>query len=134
MRKTSYVLAILFYVLILSSCNNKNGEKLVGIWQLQLMDVNGSKLQGNSLGNWLWEFNEEGGYLADIGGAREKGRYDFKGNTLKLQAVTSKDKPAQLYTVTNIDSVHLDLVSTEVNSKAALHFVKIQAGQVGEKD
>ena len=83
MKRISCSLIIYLLLISISSCGDKRKEQLTGIWHLQLMDINGTQLQGNSIGNWLWEFNMEGGYLTDIAGAREKGRYELKENQLK---------------------------------------------------
>ena len=120
-----------------ASCSDKKREQLAGIWHLQLMDINGTQLQGSALGNWLWEFNMEGGYLTDIAGAREKGRYEMKESQLKLQPVMSNEssRPGQTFTIAKLDSLHMNLVSIDGKNKTALYFTKIKASEVvGEKD
>jgi len=109
-------------------------QKLLGIWQLQWMEVNGSHLAGNSVGNWLWEFNSEGGYLHNVAGAKEKGIYKLDGKKLMLIPVMGKARVEHDYNIVTIDSVEMDLVLIDKQSKSELYFLKKAASAVGEKD
>ena len=128
------LLSVCLLMLLLAACSDKQNQKIVGIWKLNTLEVNGVSIQGESLGNWLWEFNEEGGYLINVAGAIEKGRYTFDKNNLTLKSITSKDRPEQHYTVEKLDSTSLNLTSVTDKNTSKLNFVKIDEGELGEKD
>lgn len=128
------VLSIVFIVFLVSGCGNKQKEKLEGIWQLQTIEINGTVLQGKSLGDWKWEFNEEGGYLNDVAGEKEKGLYTLKGNTLTLKSVTYKDRPEQVLNIVRLDSLQMDLESADQKNKSSLHFLKMKESGLVEND
>ncbi len=122
-------------LLSLTQCRTSTENKIVGVWQLQQMVINGTVLQGSSLGNWLWEFNDAGGYLTDVAAMREKGLYAIKDSLLTLKLVTEKNRPDQVYKITRLDSLELDLVSTEIANKQSLRFLRRKVSEVtGEKD
>jgi hypothetical protein len=120
----------------LSQCQSKAQSKLVGVWQLQELVVNGAVLKGSSLGTWLWEFNTVGGYLTDVAGVREKGRFTLKDSVLTLKVLIPQNGAGQTYRVTKIDSADLDLLSIENRNKTTLRFIKRKASEVtgGDKD
>ena len=132
MRKfiSSFLTAML--LLGLTQCHNKSENKLVGVWQLQDLTINGTTLKGNSLGNWLWEFNASGGYLSEIAGMRKKGVYTFKDNMLLLNLDPAKKEPDQSYKVTKLDSVEMELISTDTLNKSSLRFLKRKVSDVSE--
>ena len=134
--KLILVFTALFLVLSLTQCKSKNEKNLVGVWQLQTLVINGALLQGNSLGNWLWEFNEQGGYLTDVAGMREKGKYTLKDSILTLKILIPKDGPTQVYKVIKLDTAQLDLFYFENHNRSTLHFIKRNVGDVaaGDKD
>ena len=119
----------------LNQCTNKKADKLVGVWQLQEMVVGGTVLKGNSLGTWLWEFNEAGGYLTDVAGVREKGVYTYKDSLLTLKITFGKKRPEAVYKVANLDTAQLYLQATD-QSKSTLLFIKRKVSDIsgGEKD
>ena len=125
-KNITCIITSLLIIFLLTQCNHERKEKLEGIWQLQTLEINGTILQGNSLGDWKWEFNEEGGYLTDVAGAREKGLYTLKGNKLILKSVTVKERPEQILNIIQLDSVRLDLVSADDKNKSTLHFIKMK--------
>ena len=133
-KHTACIISSLLIIFLLTQCNHERKEKLEGIWQLQTLEINGTILQGNSLGDWKWEFNEEGGYLTDVAGAREKGLYTLKGNKLILKSVTVKERPEQILNIVQLDSVRLDLVSADDKNKSALHFIKIKGEGMVDND
>ena len=90
MKKICFVLSVFFSVLLLGNCSNKSKKQLTGIWKLNMMDINNTPIQGSSLGSWLWEFNEEGGYMVNVAGAIEKGTYKIDKIKLKITWVTNK--------------------------------------------
>jgi hypothetical protein len=119
----------------LTQCGHKEQSKMVGVWQLDEMVVNGTMLKGNSLGKWLWEFNASGGFLSDIAGVREKGHYGLKDSVLTLKILVPKDGPSQVYRVIKLDSAELDLFSYENRNKSTLRFIKRKMGDVAvDKD
>ena len=133
-KNTACIISSLLIIFLLTQCNHERKEKLEGIWQLQTLEINGTVLQGNSLGDWKWEFNEEGGYLTDVAGAREKGLYTLKGNKLILKSVTVKERPEQILNIVQLDSVRLDLVSADDKNKSALHFIKMKGEGMVDND
>jgi hypothetical protein len=119
----------------LTQCRSSQEKKIVGVWQLQELVINGTTLQGSSLGNWLWEFNDAGGYLTEVAGVREKGRYTLKGDALNLKITTEKDRPDQVYKVARLDSIELDLLSIENVNKQSMRFLRRKVSEVtGDKD
>lgn len=134
MRKFGFPLLVLFLLSGLTQCHNAAKKKLVGIWQLENMAINSTVLSGNSLGTWLWEFNDAGGFLTDVAGMREKGRYTLSDSTLTLKVTIPHIRPGQVYRVAKLDSAEMDLVSAEVQNKSTLHFVKRKLGDVTKED
>lgn len=134
--KLTGVIVLLVLLVSLTQCKSKFERNLVGVWQLQELVINGASLKGNSLGNWLWEFNDAGGYLTDVAGMREKGRYALKDSVLTLKIMIPKDGPTQIYRVLKLDTAALELFSYENRNKTTLRFVKRKINEVsqGEKD
>jgi hypothetical protein len=128
------VFVLLLLLMGLTQCKSKIEKNLVGVWQLQTLVINGAALKGNSLGNWLWEFNAQGGYLTDIAGMREKGKYTLKDSILTLKIMIPKDGPTQVYRVIKLDSAQLDLFYYENRNKSTLHFVRRKVGDVVGED
>ena len=86
------------------------------------------------MGSWLWEFNDAGGFLTDIGGMREKGVYTCKDSILTLRLTSGKDKPNQIYTVTRLDTSELD-IKLRNDNKISYRFIRRNVKEVtGEKD
>lgn len=134
-NKIPALLLLVLSICLLSQCNNKQKEKLEGVWRLQSLEVNGTVISGKSLGDWKWEFNEEGGYLTDVAGAREKGLYTLKGDKLTLKSVTHEERPEQKLQIISLDSVELHLVSADTGSnKSSLNFIKIKARDYEEEE
>jgi hypothetical protein len=132
MKKLISSAAILIF--LLAGCHNKGKEKLTGIWKLEVMDINNTALRGSSLGNWLWEFNEEGGYLVNVAGAVEKGTYKIDKDKLTMKPVTPAERPEQIYSIAKLDSVSLNLVTASEKNKTSLFFMKVKGEDVVEKD
>ena len=134
MKKIARLLIGLIIVLTITQCHNKDESKIAGVWQLSTAYINGTEIPGGSMGSWLWEFNDAGGFLTDIGGMREKGVYTLKDSLLTIRLTSGKDKPNQVYTVTRLDTAELDLKSREAN-QVRFRFIKRSASEVsGEKD
>jgi hypothetical protein len=126
MKKTVYLLLFASaFLLILTQCRNKQEKQLYGIWKLDVMEVNGTEISGSSLGEWMWEFNEEGGYLVMVAGAKEKGKYSLKDGKLTMKSVTVKEKPETVYEVTRLDSAAMNLTAEGEKNTSHLHFIKI---------
>jgi len=124
----------LLFLLLLVQCNNNKQEKIEGIWQLQTLEVNGTALNGTSLGDWKWEFNDAGGYMTDVAGAREKGRYTIKADKLILKSLTYKERPEQVLSIIHLDSIQMNLASADDKNKSTLHFLKLKDGEREEND
>jgi hypothetical protein len=134
MRKFRLSSTILLMGLFLAACQTKSKEKLTGIWKLEVMDINNTPLRGNSLGNWMWEFNDEGGYLVNVAGAVEKGTYKVEKDRLTLKPVSPAKRPEQNYTIVKLDSVSLNLTTASEQNKTSLYFIKMKGEEVAEKD
>src|SRR5436189_70941 len=134
MKKSFVVVRVIESVMFLANCHSERKEKLAGIWKLDVMDINNTPISGSSLGSWLWEFNDEGGYLINIAGAVEKGTYKVDKEKLTLSSVTNKDRPDQIYTIVKLDSVLLNLTSATEKNKTTLSFIKVKGEEVVEKD
>lgn len=119
------VLFIALLVLILAGCQPKTKSPLVAVWQVELMEVNGSEIQGSSLGKWQWEFNSAGGYMINLSGDKEKGKYTYKDKKLSLKSTTNTDKPETFYDVVAVDSLNLVLQPVSENNKSTIHFIRI---------
>ena len=133
-KKIFFITIVIMSLLFFTQCESKTKRELTGIWQLQTMNINGTVLDGNSLGNWLWEFNDEGGYLTSVAGVKEKGLYKLKSEILTLQSVTSKERPGQVYVVSHLDSLQMELVSDDKKNKTTLHFLKLKGTGEVEAD
>ena len=120
--------------MVLPGCNQNDKSKLVGVWKLQLMDINGTKLQGSSLGNWMWEFNKEDGYLSDIAGAKEKGMYKLSGAKLTIMPVKAEKWPERVLTISKLDSTELHVEAIGEKNKSSMWFIRIKDNAVVEKD
>jgi len=133
MKKYTATLALALTLLLINSCNSKK-EKLEGIWKLDVMEMNGTQLSGTSLGEWFWEFNEQGWYLVMVAGAKEKGRYQLKGDQLSMKSVTNEQKPETVYKITRLDSAVLNIESIGEKNHLQLFFIKTDKGETDEKD
>lgn len=133
MKKHTGWLGLILLCLFLSQCANKEHEKIVGIWQLEQMNINGTNMDGHSLGEWLWEFNEDGGYMTNVGGETEKGWYKLKDKELKIKITTVENREEQIYLVNLLDSAHLELTSSGDKNKATIRFLKWKE-RIGEEE
>lgn len=133
MKKNFGWIGVILLGLFLSQCTNKENEKIVGIWQLEQMNINGTNMDGHSLGEWLWEFNEDGGYMTNVGGETEKGWYKLKDKELKIKITTVENREEQIYLVNLLDSAHLELASTGNENKATIRFLKWKE-QIGKEE
>ncbi len=125
------VAALLVFCL---ACCSDSKKQISAVWQLKEMNINGTTLSGKSLGNWLWEFNDEGGYLVNIGGAIEKGTYKLEGAKLTMKSVTNSKKPEHIYLIARLDSISLSLTSESGKNKTTLYFLKTDIGKAVERD
>lgn len=134
MKKTLNYLLLGLTVVLLAKCTNKQKEKLEGIWRLDKVEVNGTVLPGNSLGNQLWEFNDANGYLILIAGAKEKGTYTLKGDKLLLKSATVADKPETEYRIAKLDTAELHLAAEYDKNKTYFTFVKAAGEEVASEE
>ena len=132
MKKLIFLSTCCAAIVLLTQCTNPTKKKLEGIWRLQIMKVDSTVLSGPALGDWKWEFNEADGYLTDIAGAREKGFYSVKGDQLTLKSITNKERPEQTLVINHIDSLQLDLTTSD--KKSIMHFLKLKEKDLEEKD
>lgn len=132
-RFTGWV-GVIWLILFLAQCQQEGDKKLVGIWQLEKMNINGTEIDGHSLGNWLWEFNEEGGYLSNVAGQTEKGWYKLKDKQLRLQITSKENRTEQIYLVGKLDTASLELSSKDEKNKATFRFIKWKQPAGEEED
>ena len=132
--KKSIVFFAFISLLFLTQCKNKGDEKLAGIWQLEQMNVNGTEMDGQSLGVWLWEFNFKGGFLSNVAGNTEKGWYKLANNKLKVKITSVEDRTEQVYSVSKLDSVSLVITTTEGKNNGTMRFVRRETFSGGEED
>lgn len=116
---------IVIAVFLLAGCGSKTKSDLVAVWQVDLIEVNGSEIPGSNVGKWQWEFNSAGGYMINLSGEKEKGRYSLKENRLSLKSTTNESKPETVFTLVSVDSANLVLQPVSENNKSTFHFVRI---------
>lgn len=112
-------------LLFMAGCQSSTKSPIVAVWQVELMEVNGSEIQGSSLGKWQWEFNSVGGYMINLSGEKEKGKYSLKDNKLSMKSTTNTDKPETFYQLVALDSVQLVLQPISENNKSTIRFIRI---------
>lgn len=123
MKKTLVILAAI--ILSITACTSKREQQLHGLWKMESMDLNGTVIRGESLGRWMYEFNDKGGYMVDVSGVKEKGKYKLEEKKLTLTSLTFEDKPATTFDVVVFDSVNLELFSKTDNNQTRIKLVKI---------
>ena len=125
MRKPRFsVICLVLVSFLLMQCNNKPTQLIEGSWQLQTLEINGTVLQGNTLGNWNWQFDNDGNYNSTVGKAKETGTYTLAENKLTLKSTTYSKRPALVLLVTELDSVQMNLVTAYEKNKTSLRFLK----------
>lgn len=135
MKRTVYLLLFSsLFLLFITQCRSKEEKQLTGIWKLETMNINGTEMSGASLGEWLWEFNDEGGYLVMVAGAKEKGKFKVKEGRLSMKSVTIAERPETTYEITQLDSAALKLKAVSDKNSSSLSFIKIDEGETGEDD
>lgn len=126
--------ATLCCVLLLTQCNNEQKEKLVGIWRVTEVKINGTTMDVTTFGNWLWEFNEGGGYMVNLAGVKEKGTYKISDKELAVKSVTYAEKPETVYAISKLDAQEMILISSEsAKNTTTIRFSKT-SGEVKEED
>jgi hypothetical protein len=133
-RTLSNYLLPFIALILLSQCADKKKEQLVGIWRLDKVNINGVEIPGNSLGNQLWEFNDNNGYLVMIAGAKEKGKFTLKENKLLLKSLTTENKPETEYRIEKLDSTEMHLAAEYDKNKSFFSFVKVEGEEVAGED
>lgn len=134
MKKIATVTLLLGVLMFCIQCNRNAKQNLEGIWSLKNFQVNGTDMSGAALGDWKWEFNDEGGYMTDLAGVKEKGTYRLTDNSLQLKSVTHPERPEQVYVVTLLDSVQLRLTATDNKNSTHLYFLKLKTDDLKESD
>ncbi len=132
--RVKYLIPAVIALLLLAQCKNETAEKLNGIWQVDKAEVNGTTIDGSTVGAWLWEFNDEGGYLIIAAGAKDKGTFKLSGKNLTLKSQTFKERAETVYQIQAIDSVNLVLYSESNNNKSTFRFIRKGEGEIGEDD
>ncbi len=111
-------------LVLLTGCGQKQTDKLQGSWQLKVLDINGTVLQGDMLGRWRWTFDDKGTYRTDIAGSIEEGEYTLRDDTLTMQSLTHKQMPEQVLSVVRLDSTELHLLVADSKNRSSLQFAK----------
>lgn len=132
--RVKYLIPAVIALLLLAQCKNETAEKLNGIWQVDKAEVNGTTIDGSTVGAWLWEFNDEGGYLIIAAGAKDKGTFKLSGKNLTLKSQTFKERAETVYQIQAIDSANLVLYSESNNNKSTFRFIRKGEGEIGEDD
>ena len=108
-------------------------KKLIGVWKIESMQIKGTTMRHQQMGNPFIEFNDEGGFMIKIGASAEKGRYSVKGNEVTLKFVIPR-KPSQKMNVTKIDDRELDYTTSDSTGVTTVTCYRITEGLSGEKD
>jgi hypothetical protein len=108
-------------------------KKLIGVWKIQWMEMKGLKMEHAQVGHPFVEFNEEGGFLIQVGGKSEKGKYSLHGDILKLNFI-SPPKPVQKMVISRLDEQELDYTTTDSSNVMKVKCYRVLAGQGEEKD
>ncbi len=116
----------LLFIFLLVQCNHNKSEQIEGTWQLQTLEINGTVLKGNSLGDWQWKFATKENYTSVIAGKTEEGLYTLKEGKLTLKSTTYKERPEQILSIIHLDSIQMDLISADDKNKSTLHFLKLK--------
>ncbi|MBK7148524.1 MAG: lipocalin family protein [Bacteroidetes bacterium] len=129
MKQFKIFIACFGMVLMLTQCTNEQKEKLVGIWRVTDVNLNETVMDVTSFGSWMWEFNEEGGYMINMAGAVEKGTYEITENKLTLKSKTMAEKPETVYDITKLDEKEMELTSVaDLKNKSIIHLIKTNEG------
>lgn len=119
------IVLIAIALFFMAGCQSSTKSPLVAVWQVELIEVNGSEISGASVGKWKWEFNSAGGYMINLSGETEKGKYSLKDDKLTLESITNTDKPATSYQLVTVDSAQLILQPISESNKSTIHFIRI---------
>lgn len=129
MKKLFFSVCILGSSLFLSQCGNPTKEKLQGIWRVEEVDLNGTVMDATSFGSWMWEFNEEGGYMVNLSGAKVKGTYTAKDKKLTLKPEAEKEQEASVYDIDTLTDKEMQLTTlSSTKNKSTLRFIKTEKG------
>ena len=121
-------------ILFISASKNPKRDKLVGVWKLQTMELNGVKMRHEQMSLPYMEFNKQGGFLIKLGGTMEKGRYKLKGDTLSLKFIIPLKVPQQMI-ITKLDTFELDYTTTDsLHNTIKVQSYRITKGLGEERD
>lgn len=109
-------------IVLLMGCTRSHPE-LTGIWRVQSYAMNGTVIPGSNLGNPLYEFNDQGGYLIIASGVEEKGTFTLDDKLLTYHCTTQK-KPDQSFRITRMDSVYLEYEALNDSNQLIVKLIK----------
>ena len=115
------VLLISICFLNQASAQEVSKASLSGVWRIQSIQTNGIELFHSQLGNPKLEFNLEGGYLINVSGEVEKGKYSVHKNSVVLNALV----PVKKKVVLEIDSISPTNMTYRTESKDIISTVKL---------
>lgn len=119
-------LVILIAAVFIAGCNTKPAGKIVGVWQMQRLELNGTIMTGQSIGNATWEFKANGEYATNMFKATDAGTYTLKDELLSLRSATYKQRPEQQLIITLLDSAALHAKGVDKQNTSSLQFVKLK--------
>ena len=112
-------------ILLLSASKNPKRDRLLGVWKLQTMELNGVKMRHEQMSLPYMEFNKQGGFLIKLGGSMEKGKYKLNGDTLLLKFIIPAKAPQQMV-ITKLDTFEMDYTTAD-----SLHnIIKVQSYRI----
>ena len=129
--KSLFVTLSLISVFLLSSTSPVK-KKLIGVWKIQSMEIKGTTIRHQEMGQPYIEFNDEGGFMIKLGSSGEKGRYTIKGNDIRLKFIMPK-KPAQKMIITKLDETELDYTTSDTTGSVHVKCYRITTGLDGDK-
>ena len=121
-------------LLLISAFKNPQCTKLIGVWKLQTMELNGVKMHHEQMSLPYMEFNKQGGFLIKLGGSMEKGKYKLNGDTLSLKFIIPIKAPQQMI-ITKLDTFELDYTTNDsLHNSIKVQSYRITRGLGEEKD
>ncbi len=131
-----YLSSLALAALLLFACNPKKGQ-LTGTWKIDKLEINGTALPGDAIGNPDVTFNGDGSYTMNIGTYTEKGNFILKGKELiytYAQSRPAEDSPFvaksgvadKVFAITEMDSAHIEYTANTKNDKTKTYLHKAQ--------
>jgi hypothetical protein len=128
--------SLVLVAVLLFACNTKKGQ-LAGTWQIDKLEINGTGLPGDAIGNPDVTFHNDGSYTMNIGAYTEKGTYSLEGKELVYNYIRSRNTPdspfitktgvaEKVFAITEMDSAHMAYTANSKNDKTTTYLHKVQ--------